>query len=55
METSSQITITGRASDGGQITPKRERARPAPQPVLPTRQDLDLRIAANKHFASDRE
>ena len=51
METSSQITITGRASDG-QITPapKRERARPAPQPPLPSRKELDLRVAANKHF-----
>ena len=50
METSSQITITGRASPEGDITPKRERARPAPQPPLPSRRDLDLRIAANKHF-----
>lgn len=39
----------GRANDA-QITPKRERARPAPQPPLPTRKELDLRVAANKHF-----
>ena len=35
----------------GRSPPKRERARPAPQPVLPTRKELDLRVAANKHFA----
>jgi hypothetical protein len=46
----SDVAIQGHASSTGGIPVKRRRAKPAPQPELPSRKALDLRLAANKQF-----
>ena len=44
------LVIEDRTSPSVPASNKRSRAKPAPQPELPSRKALDLRLAANKQF-----